>query len=73
MLSPDFHESIENGPVQLTSLFELPYSEPSALNVAAESTVPGLTAMYWLNMESGCVSVTVTCIGPVLSMLLTFL
>ena len=30
--------------------------------------VPGLTAMYWLNIESGWVSVTVTSMSPVFSM-----
>ena len=33
--------------------------------------MPGLTAMYWLNIESGCVSVTVTSMRPVFLMLLT--
>ncbi len=30
--------------------------------------VPGLTAMYWLNIESGWLKVTVTSMSPVLSM-----
>ena len=30
--------------------------------------MPGLTAMYWLNIESGWVSVTVTSMGPVFVM-----